>query len=181
MAICLKPDLPGLAVGAPLPCSIPQQKRLWLRSGRRPEIEISKIPYRLYGGRSRQFQGQGTLAFPGGTLVDRLADGSRQTRYGAPRGCWAAKRDHGVEYYISLPHLPISTPAADRIPAPAQISSLGVFVGYMLLDAWTANQDRHHENWAAITGAKGVELAPTFDHGSALARNLTDVPNGTIA
>ena len=47
-------------------------------------------------------------------------------------------------------------------------------MGYMLLDAWTANQDRHHENWAAITGAKGVELAPTFDHGSALARNLTD-------
>ena len=97
MAICLKPDLPGLAVGAPLPCSIPQQKRLWLRSGRRPEIEISKIPYRLYGGRSRQFQGQGTLAFPGGTLVDRLADGSR-LRVAALRELLAVEIGNAVKH-----------------------------------------------------------------------------------
>jgi hypothetical protein len=51
-----------------------------------------------------------------------------------------------------------------------------VFAGYVMLDAWIANQDRHHENWAAIGSPKeeGLRLAPTFDHGASLARNLSD-------
>lgn len=54
-------------------------------------------------------------------------------------------------------------------------SSLDVFVGYLLLDAWIANQDRHHQNWGFIVGPKGaVHLAPTFDHASSLGWNETD-------
>lgn len=53
-------------------------------------------------------------------------------------------------------------------------SALDVFVGYVMLDAWIANQDRHHENWAGIQHFEEVYLAPTFDHGAALARNITD-------
>ncbi len=54
-------------------------------------------------------------------------------------------------------------------------TALDVFTGYVLLDAWTANQDRHHENWGVLwDGRKEIMLAPTFDHGAALARNLTD-------
>ena len=66
-----------------------------------------------------------------------------------------------------------------------QKTALDVFVGYILLDAWIANQDRHHENWGAIqeitsslipsnnqhnlrvlmqTGP--LRLAPSFDHGA---------------
>jgi hypothetical protein len=52
-------------------------------------------------------------------------------------------------------------------------SALDVFVGYAMLDAWIANQDRHHENWAALRDDE-LRLAPTFDHGAGLARNLTD-------
>lgn len=52
-------------------------------------------------------------------------------------------------------------------------SSLDVFIGYVMLDSWIANQDRHHENWAAIRGDR-LLLAPTFDHGAGFARNLTD-------
>lgn len=49
------------------------------------------------------------------------------------------------------------------------------FIGYLVLDALIANQDRHHENWGVILGPNGdVSLAPTFDHGSSLARNETD-------
>ena len=58
------------------------------------------------------------------------------------------------------------------VPMPVQ-TALDVFVGYVLLDAWIANQDRHHENWAAIRDDK-LRLAPTYDHGAALARNLED-------
>ncbi len=53
-------------------------------------------------------------------------------------------------------------------------TSLGVFTGYVMLDAWVANQDRHHQNWGAIWQAPALRLAPTFDHGASLARNLTD-------
>jgi hypothetical protein len=55
-------------------------------------------------------------------------------------------------------------------------TALDVFVGYVMLDAWIANQDRHHENWAAISmpEEKGLRLAPTFDHGASLARNVSD-------
>jgi hypothetical protein len=46
-------------------------------------------------------------------------------------------------------------------------SALDVFVGYIMLDAWIANQDRHHENWGAIRDAGGeLFLSPTFDHGA---------------
>ena len=50
----------------------------------------------------------------------------------------------------------------------------GVFVGYLMLDAWVANQDRHHENWGAVWDGQGLSLAPSFDHGASLARNLSD-------
>lgn len=53
-------------------------------------------------------------------------------------------------------------------------SAMDVFTGYVLLDAWTANQDRHHENWGVLWDGKKIALAPTFDHGAGLARNLTD-------
>ncbi len=50
-----------------------------------------------------------------------------------------------------------------------------VFIGYLMLDAWVANQDRHHENWAiVVTSEKTVHLAPSFDHASSLGRNETD-------
>lgn len=50
-----------------------------------------------------------------------------------------------------------------------------VFIGYLMLDAWIANQDRHHENWAIVTTAnKTIHLAPSFDHASSLGRNETD-------
>lgn len=60
-----------------------------------------------------------------------------------------------------------------RLPAEVQ-SALDVFMGYVMLDAWIANQDRHHENWGALRDGNELRLAPTFDHGAGLARNLLD-------
>jgi hypothetical protein len=59
---------------------------------------------------------------------------------------------------------------------PRQVSNaVGVFAGYLLLDALVCNQDRHHENWGLIvTPEHGLTLAPTFDHASSLGRNETD-------
>ncbi len=71
---------------------------------------------------------------------------------------------------------PPPTPWSDNLP-PGVASALDVFTGYVMLDAWIANQDRHHENWGVllINGPQRLlYLAPTFDHGASLARNLTD-------
>lgn len=64
-------------------------------------------------------------------------------------------------------------PWRDALPEGV-LTALDVFVGYVMLDAWIANQDRHHENWAGMRSEVGIALAPTFDHGAALARNLSD-------
>jgi hypothetical protein len=58
-----------------------------------------------------------------------------------------------------------------------------IFAGYLMLDAFVGNTDRHHENWAVVVpsydagGAvrrREARLAPTFDHASSLGFNLTD-------
>jgi len=48
------------------------------------------------------------------------------------------------------------------------------FVGYLLLDTWIGNTDRHHENWAFVNLADKTYLAPTYDHASCLGRNESD-------
>lgn len=62
---------------------------------------------------------------------------------------------------------------------PGVANGAEIFCGYLMLDAWAANQDRHHENWAAIwdtsvPGLSVLRLAPSYDHGSGLARNIGD-------
>lgn len=62
----------------------------------------------------------------------------------------------------------------ERMPEHCRTAG-GAFVGYLMLDAWIANTDRHHENWGVVWNGKMFRLAPTFDHGAALAHNLRDV------
>ncbi|MDA8045709.1 MAG: hypothetical protein M0Z30_10810 [Actinomycetota bacterium] len=60
--------------------------------------------------------------------------------------------------------------------APPQTAA-SVFAGYLVLDAWIANQDRHHQNWGVLDDQRGAAapiLAPTFDHGSSLGFSLHD-------
>jgi hypothetical protein len=61
-------------------------------------------------------------------------------------------------------------------PPPCEgMSAAEVFTGYLVLDAWIGNTDRHEENWAVIEPPDGTAyLAPTFDHGSALGSGMTN-------
>jgi hypothetical protein len=60
------------------------------------------------------------------------------------------------------------------IPPDGITNAVEVFVGYLLLDAWIGNTDRHHENWGVIRLEGQTYLAPTYDHASSLGRTLTD-------
>lgn len=55
-------------------------------------------------------------------------------------------------------------------------SAVATFIGYLLLDAWIGNGDRHHENWGFVVPLPGgtPRLAPTYDHAACLGRELQD-------
>ncbi|MDP2256916.1 MAG: hypothetical protein Q8K05_12810, partial [Polaromonas sp.] len=55
-------------------------------------------------------------------------------------------------------------------------NALDVFIGYLMFDCWIANQDRHDQNWAVLRTSDGNSyLAATFDHGSSMGRNESDI------
>jgi hypothetical protein len=62
---------------------------------------------------------------------------------------------------------------------PFAATAYDVFAGYVLLDAWVANQDRHDNNWAVLRpdlGPSGpLRLCGSYDHGSSLGFNVTDL------
>lgn len=62
----------------------------------------------------------------------------------------------------------------DWTPLDGITTAIDVFIGYLLLDAWIGNSDRHHENWAFIDLEGKSYLAPTYDHASSLGRNESD-------
>ncbi|MBN3872346.1 HipA-like protein [Nostoc sp. JL33] len=66
-------------------------------------------------------------------------------------------------------NLPINWTPPEGISHPTE-----TFVGYLLLDTWIGNSDRHHENWAFISLQEKIYLAPTYDHASCLGRNEPD-------
>jgi len=84
-------------------------------------------------------------------------------------------RQHTVDAVVEVVGQ-LAPPASDWIRKTHGTihSALDIFLGYIMLDTWIANQDRHHENWGALVEGDTMRLAPTFDHGAALARNVTD-------
>ncbi|MCT7292953.1 hypothetical protein NVV99_18640 [Rhodococcus sp. PAE-6] len=55
-------------------------------------------------------------------------------------------------------------------------SAFDVFAGYLLLDAWIGNTDRHAHNWGVVQDplSGDIYLGPSFDHGTSLASGETE-------
>ena len=98
---------------------------------------------------------------------------------------WSADPEYPTQMAGTVPQYTLervvrALEAADvQAPATAQAvhSAASVFAGYLVLDAWVANQDRHHGNWAVLEdqlGGQPPTLAPSFDHGSSLGFQLRD-------
>lgn len=100
---------------------------------------------------------------------------------------------HDPEYDLSiLRENPRYTPAnvrdaLDGVPSPVEMAAgapectgFDVWAGYLLLDAWVAGRDRHHENWAVIRMGNRRRLAPSFDHGNALGFTETEIKQQAI-
>ena len=86
---------------------------------------------------------------------------------------------HTVDRVLGVLSDPMFDPPPRSGPASVQ-SVLDAFVGYLMFDAWIGNTDRHHENWAVLRrpASQGMSaaamLAPSYDHGSCLGRELSD-------
>lgn len=63
---------------------------------------------------------------------------------------------------------------------PPSLTGFDVWAGYLMLDAWVAGRDRHHENWAIVRGGRELRLAPTFDHGNALGFAESDAERSRL-
>lgn len=99
----------------------------------------------------------------------------RDPRYPLDDSAKYGIREHTVDSIAAVLQT-LSPPTEEWMAgAPTGIgSALEVFAGYLMLDAWVANQDRHHQNWGAIRRGEILSLAPSYDHGASLARNLLD-------
>lgn len=105
-------------------------------------------------------------------------------RKGYPRDRLYHVPQHTVSaVYDALNRPFLRLPSADRSPCPYPVDvedAPALFVGYLLLDAWIGNTDRHHENWGILVrddraeGSHRFELAPSFDHASSLGRELRE-------
>ncbi len=79
---------------------------------------------------------------------------------------------------VGIVRPPMETPSSHPCQYPSDF-----FTGYLLLDAWIGNTDRHHHNWGWILSEIDIgagrthfspALAPTFDHAASLGRNESD-------
>lgn len=90
-------------------------------------------------------------------------------------------RQHTLAAVLNVVGTDAVLPPHEWTPITGISSAAGVFLGYLMLDAWIGNTDRHHENWAIVArlskgspGQMTFHLAPTYDHASCLGRNESD-------
>lgn len=84
-------------------------------------------------------------------------------------------QDHTIGRIVALLNDPaVLIPMDWQSPSDAIHNAVDVFLGYLLLDAWIANQDRHHENWGLIFHHDEIYLAPTYDHAASMGQNESD-------
>jgi hypothetical protein len=60
-------------------------------------------------------------------------------------------------------------------------SGAELFVGYLMLDTWIGNDDRHDCNFEVIGVEDRLELAPTFDHGKGFGATLNENTRSKIS
>ncbi|MGZ8173632.1 MULTISPECIES: phosphatidylinositol kinase [Methylobacter] len=83
-------------------------------------------------------------------------------------------QDHTLGRIVALLNSPdILLPMGWQPPSDAIQNAVDVFLGYLFLDAWIANQDRHHENWGLIHHSE-IYLSPTYDHAASMGQNEND-------
>lgn len=115
---------------------------------------------------SPSFMPAGGVLFHGNDILyASIPDYDRELRRG--------QRRHTVMNVIRSVDV-LARSADDMVVNVEQI--LDGLASYLILDGLIGNTDRHHGNWGMIYNGsrRSYDLAPTFDHGSSLGRDLSD-------
>lgn len=89
-------------------------------------------------------------------------------------------QQHTIDLIIQAIDSPnVRRPYGSTLPEGIN-SAIDTFIGYIMLDTWICNSDRHHENWGFVVLNNKSYLAPTYDHGSSLGRELLDSKRESI-
>jgi hypothetical protein len=131
--------------------------------------ELLGIPHAEYdlatyhgerGIRSKKFTNDGENMSFGNELIEYVVQRSNSTLEKGQRSQTLFRVNVALIHLVDNP--PRGWHETDNIKTAED-----VFIGYLLFDALISNQDRHNENWGAISG----HLAPSFDHAASLGRN----------
>ncbi|MFT4043820.1 MAG: hypothetical protein QM673_11730 [Gordonia sp. (in: high G+C Gram-positive bacteria)] len=98
---------------------------------------------------------------------ERLVHGNELLARAIP-GYDADTERHNPGYTVGAIQEALADVGAPKDCEPSVERAFDALAGYMMLDAWVAGRDRHHENWAVIVGDGLPRLAPSYDHGNAL-------------
>jgi len=135
----------------------------------------ARVDFAMYEGRRavlvKDFLGDGDRLIHGNELLlERDPDYPSDLR---------RVRQHTLASVFDVLHV-----QAVRLPRAVDLSiqvrtAADLYSGYLVLDALIGNTDRHHENWGILLkrdegGERVLTLAPTYDHGSCLGRELRD-------
>jgi hypothetical protein len=126
---------------------------------------------------SQSFLPKGGALVHGNELLFQLAPDYPRGRKGS-RSFYRVPQ-HTVDLVLNVISSPrVNVPLGWSIAPGIELAS-DVFCGYLMLDAWIGNTDRHHENWALMVEMErpasfSIRLAPSFDHASGLACHIKD-------
>jgi len=94
---------------------------------------------------------------------------------------WSANAPHRVNIVLeAIADNSVKLPL-DWVPPVGIETAVETFIGYLLLDAWIGNTDRHSDNWGVLDKPESDPtlniaryLAPTYDHASSLGVRISD-------
>lgn len=140
--------------------------------------ELLEMPHAIYklaawrdkrGIITQNFLGENEESSAGNIVLSRLdADYPKEEK---------KSKKHTIENIIAAFESLAVQPTKEAAP-PEITTAKQIFLGYLMLDAWIGNTDRHHENWATVRrvedGVLTDRLAPTHDHAASLGCILLD-------
>ncbi|MEN4466848.1 HipA domain-containing protein [Mycolicibacterium conceptionense] len=128
------------------------------------DVELGHREHRR-GSMSRRLQPRGWEIQPGQLLLTEFDPGYVSKAKGRP--------GHSL---TRIAHALTSAQVEPPAGGPAGLDAFDVFAGYMLLDAWIANRDRHDDNWAILIPPPGEDskyrLCGSYDQSSSLGYNV---------
>ncbi len=126
--------------------------------------------HNYYGVISTNFLPKGTALIHGNDILAGVISSY-------PRSQMYRVSQHTLDIVLDLLKRPDLKVPFDWIPPTGINTAVSTFVGYLLLDTWISNGDRHHENWGFVVQLPESipHLAPTYDHASSLGLELLDV------